>query len=70
MEQAQVDLENRRRIAKGEQPVKKLDELLTEIPTSQEIKDPDSEAVLREASELSIDMIEMFFQEDQSRLAG
>ncbi|NRP28398.1 MULTISPECIES: carboxy terminal-processing peptidase [unclassified Marinobacterium] len=70
MEQAQIDLENQRRMAKGEQPIKTLDELLTETAPGEEITDPDSEAVLREASELSIDMIEMFFQEDQSRLAG
>jgi carboxyl-terminal processing protease len=70
MEQAQIDLENARRMAKGEPPIKTLDELLAEKIPGEEIQDPDSEAVLREASELSIDMIEMFYQEDQSRLAG
>jgi carboxyl-terminal processing protease len=70
IDQAQIDLENKRRIAKGETPIKSLDDLLSETDAKSQPVNPDSEAVLKEASELTIDMIQMFFKEDQSRLAG
>lgn len=68
IEQAQIRIENKRRLAKQEPTIKSLDELLSIDPGSDASMDPDNEAILREAGELTVDMIEVFFEEDQARI--
>ncbi len=70
MENRQLTLENQRRMARNQPPIKTLDELFSEgetSSTSQKFRDPNGEAILKEAGELTIDMIEMFTREQSQK---
>lgn len=70
IESEQLDLENTRRIANNLPPIKNLDELIQSLKTSAsgESEDPNDAAIIDEAGELTIDMIEMFGQEHAQKL--
>ena len=70
VEQAQIQIENKRRLAKQEPTINSLEDLLTDNANSEAPLDPDNEAILRESGELTIDMIDVFFEESQARLAN
>ena len=70
VEQAQIQIENKRRLAKQEPTINSLEDLLTNNANAEAPLDPDNEAILRESGELTIDMIDVFFEESQARLAN
>ncbi|HSG03959.1 MAG TPA: carboxy terminal-processing peptidase [Marinobacterium sp.] len=62
-DKAQLDIENARRRAKNETPIASLDDLLAETePTGSQPLNADSEALIRESGELTVDLIELQLQ--------
>lgn len=59
-DKAQLDIENARRMAKNEKPIASLDELIADSEQSgKEPVNADSEALIRESGELTVDLIEL-----------
>lgn len=59
-DKAQLDIENARRMAKNEKPIASMDELLADSEQrGDEPLNADSEALIRESGELTVDLIEL-----------
>ena len=56
---AQLSIENERRIKKNLPPIESLDEVVAQNSEKKASPDEDSEALLRESAELTVDMIEL-----------